>query len=214
MPGLWGLGERTLRFPACREGTGERPAPRSSALSCQGLSLIPGDYSSIQQTRSACLMARPWQKDSPSPPWGRWAASVTGIFFCLCPSVHPILSLGLSVLSSPLFRLPTPHILVPECTRTFRTAFPIFPTVFPVTPLFLAQERRLLLLQEAPPAPRLGQALSFRLPCPSLPTQSGHSGTALCPHPWTVSPERVRPGLSRSLLCPSAGLGTEDMMIF
>lgn len=39
-------------------------------------------------------------------------------------------------------------------------------------------------------------------------------GTALCPHPWTVSPERVRPGLSRSLLCPSAGLGTEDMMIF
>lgn len=90
-----GLGGRTLRFPACWEGTGEHSAPHSSALSCQGLSLIPRDYSSIQQTRSACLTARgrarPWQEDSLSPPQRQWAASVTGIFFLplsLCPS-HP-----------------------------------------------------------------------------------------------------------------------------
>lgn len=68
--------------------------PNSSALSCRG-SVCPRGFSSIQQTRSACLRlgaGRPgWQEDSPSPPQRRWAASVTGIFFLplsLCPS-HP-----------------------------------------------------------------------------------------------------------------------------
>ena len=38
-------------------------------------------------------------------------------------------------------------------------------------------------------------------PVPAFPLRVVTLGTALCPYPWTVSPERARPGLSRSLLC-------------
>ena len=193
--GTWCLGERTLRFPACWEGTGERSAPHSAALSCQGLSLIPGDYSSIQQTRSACLTARgrarPWQEDSLSP--------IPGPMGSKCPWNVCSASVPLSI-PSPLsvcLSSSLPHFSV---YRHFTFLYLAQPSpssqLSPPTPQLLAQERRLLLLQEAPLAPRLGQAPSFRLPCPSL----AHSEWSLwgqpCPHPWAVSPERARPGLS------------------
>ena len=180
--GTWCLGERTLRFPACWERTGERSAPHSSALSCQGLSLIPGDYSSIQQTRSACLTARrraqPLQEDSPSPipgpmgskcPWNVCSASVplsipSPLSVCLSSSlphfsVYRHFTFLYLAQPSPSSQLSLPSPLS-SCLRRDVSSFR--------KPLWLPGWAR---------PPPLGS------PVPALPTQSGHSGDSRVPTP-------------------------------
>lgn len=177
------LEERTLRFPACWEGTGERSAPYSAALSCQGLHLIPGDYSSIQQTRSACLTARgrarPWQEDSPSPTPGPMGSK--------CPWNLPSASVPLSIPSPLLVCLSSslPHFSV---YRHFTFLYLEQPSpssqLSPPSPLsswlrrgVSSSSRKLLWLPGWARPPPLGS------PVPALPTQSGHSGDSCVPIP-------------------------------
>lgn len=138
---------------------------------------------------------------SPSPPpQGRSAASLTGSFL-LRPSPRPprLASRSVFLLCSPLRRLPAPDVLYLERPSPRSSA----PSCLPLILQFSAQEKCRRLLQKAPSDSQAGPGPPLGSPSQPCPLKSGHSvGTDLCPHHWTVSPERAGPGLSQSLLHP------------